>query len=64
MNAPGSYSHTQRAPLYLLFVGIALATVTGGWFMRHEPGALVVCAIIAVVMAFVAMMFGNLTVED
>ncbi len=57
------YEHTQKAPFYLLLVGIASGMLAGVWFMP-EPVSQLSLAVGGGVTAILAMAFRQLTVRD
>jgi hypothetical protein len=63
-----AYSHTQKAPLWLLFVlpagaSFALAAVTAWYVPDPRPPVLILVGVGAV-LAFLGLTFRHLTVED
>ena len=58
------YSHTQKAPLYLLVCGTAIAFFVGAWIIYDEfPGAFILGEG-GVLMVFAGMTFHHLTVMN
>jgi hypothetical protein len=58
------YSHTQKAPLYLLLCGIAIALFVGAWIIYDEFPGLLILAGSGLFMLFLGMAFHHLTVAD
>jgi hypothetical protein len=61
-DAPG-YSHTQRAPLYLILYGLAVAFFAVAWMVGSAPGSLITVAV-GLVIAVIGAAFQHLTVVD
>jgi hypothetical protein len=65
MNAlPPGYSHTQRAPLYLVLYGSAVWLLVTAWLVREEPVVPFVLAAVGVLTAILGLAFHHLTVVD
>lgn len=63
MTTEPGYSHTQKAPLYLLLYGTAIALFVGSFF-AHDQFLIAVFLGGGVLMLFLAMAFDHLTVMD
>jgi hypothetical protein len=59
---PG-YTHTQKAPLCLIFYGTALLCFAVAWAVGSAPGSYIAGAT-GLILALVAPLFHYLTVED
>jgi len=66
MNASDAptYSHTQKAPLYLILYGTALWCFVAVRLVRSLPALALVLAVVGVLMAVLGLAFQRLTVED
>jgi hypothetical protein len=58
------YLHTQKAPLYLLVYGTALALLVGAWFTHEETPIALILAGTGLLTFFLAIAFHHLTIED
>ncbi|MBP89728.1 MAG: hypothetical protein CMJ64_23985 [Planctomycetaceae bacterium] len=57
------YDHTQTAPLHLLFVGVGIAMLVGGWLTRELVVQIILyCS--GGLMFILALSFRQLTVSD
>jgi hypothetical protein len=63
-DAPDTYEHTQRAPLYLILLATAAGILALGWTARAEPVAFNVMLTVAGILILVSLMFKHLTVRD
>lgn len=59
---PG-YSHTQKAPLCLIFYGSALACITLAWMVVEKPGMLIAGGV-NLLIALLAPAFHHLAILD
>ena len=59
-----TYSHTQRAPMWLMLVTIGLAALAAAWLSRSQVLLAAVLASLGVAMMVVSLCFGTLTVAD
>lgn len=60
------YEHTQRAPVQLLLLAVAVAMGLSGWAYgeQHEPLRMWLLIAMAGMFVFLGMCFGTLTVRD
>src|SRR5689334_19753370 len=64
MSVSSSYRHTQKAPLYLPLVALAIFFFILGWSLRLLPAFPIVMSIAASVILLLAFSFQHLTVAD
>ena len=63
-NRPDTYHHTQRGPLYLITLAVAVVTLAMAWNLRADPAAFNSLLILAGVFFLVSLMFKHLTIRD
>ena len=61
---PLTYSHTQRSPMWLLFLAISALQFGSIWILDVDAGTATVLGVVGVIMAFCATTFQTLTAED
>ncbi|MDF1745806.1 MAG: hypothetical protein P1V19_19055 [Gimesia sp.] len=67
MNSLSTYSHTQRAPIYLLLYAVAGMLFCLAWFTKDEPPQPFLSLIftsVGLITSVIAASFHHLTVED
>jgi hypothetical protein len=62
-NPSETYSHTQRAPLWVLLIGSAFGCFAIAWFVRQTPG-LYIASGTGVLILLLSTAFRELTIED
>ena len=58
------YHHTQKAPLYLGLLAVAVGLVVNAWFVREPQWVLILLLSVAVGFVFLALSFRHLTIRD
>lgn len=58
------YQHTQRGWLHWLLYSLVAATIAVMWFFRDQPSAVLALGLAAVLLAFAALAFHYMIVQD
>lgn len=61
---PDPYHHTQRGPLYLITLAVAIVVFAMAWTGWNEPTLVVGLLILAGIFVLTSLMFKHLTVSD
>jgi len=61
---PDTYNHTQRGPLYLIMLAVAVVILAMAWRLRDDPASVHGLLILAAVFFLVSLMFKRLTIRD
>lgn len=58
------YTHTQRAPLWIILMLVGLSLVAAAWLFSAPPLVQAILAAVAAAFVLVALCFATLTIED
>jgi hypothetical protein len=61
---PDTYNRTQRGPLYLITLAVAVVVLAMAWSLRGDPASFHSLLILAGIFFLVSLMFKHLTIRD